>query len=179
MISVNLNNFVLHGTFGPFHRSMYRSELLQLLGPQDPDCYRGLAVFGSFAFDLCGEHGPINQIDLLIPHEVHESPANEYFADGWSRPQWLDCWPDHRLSWTIGAFHPHATFHSICEQLPELADARVDGDWASIDRQDIDVYESKSGVSMFFEKANDDTDDRTLSRLITRYSWGRHSLRAN
>ena len=91
-ISVNLDDFLLHGTFGPFNRKMFRPELLQLLGPQDADCYRDLAVFGSIAFDLCGEHGPINQIQLLIPHVVHD------------------------------------------------------------DRPEVDVYESESGVSMFFEK---------------------------
>ena len=175
-ISVNLNDFVLHGTFGPFNRKMFRPELLQLLGPQDPDCYIGLAVFGSIAFDLCGELGPVNQIQLLIPHVVHESPANEYFADRWSRPEWLDCWPDHRISWTIGAFHPNATFRSICEQLPELANSNRNGCWAWDGRPEVDVYESKSGVSMFFEKQNDVSDERTLSQLITGYHWGRNTL---
>lgn len=103
MINVNLNDFVLHGTFGPFNRSMFRSDLLQLLGPQDPDSYRNRATFGSIAFDLCGELGPIDQIQLLIPHVVYESPAADCFADRWSRPQWLDCWPDYQISWTIGA----------------------------------------------------------------------------
>lgn len=141
---------------------MFRPELLQLLGPPDPDCYKSLAVFGSYAFDLCGEHGPINQIDLLIPHVVHEIPPNEYFADRLSRLQWLDYWPDHRILWTIGAFHPHATFRSMCEQLAEVANSANNGIWASDDRPEIDVYDSNLGVLIYFEKASERTSGHSL-----------------
>jgi hypothetical protein len=140
MNTVDLDEFLLHGTLGPINRGTHRSQMF---------CH------------------------VNIPHSVHEHSPAPYFDDVWTRPDWLECWPDPRFRCSLGIVQPNSTFESLCKQAPILSSAKRTDEWGSVFSESCDAYRCQSDVIMIFEASEDFPRCRTLSRLVTSLAWQR------
>jgi hypothetical protein len=173
MNKVDLDEFLLRGTLGPINRRTHRSQLSQYLGPEDPGNYPALAVFSHVAFQYADDSKSIMFCHVNIPHSVHERSPAPYFDDLWTRPDWLECWPDPRFGCSMGIVQPNSTFESLCKQAPILSSAKRTDEWGPAFSESCDAYKCQSDVIMIFEASENVPHCRTLSRLVTSLVWQR------
>jgi len=166
MIEIDLVDFVLRGTIGPFSAQTNRDDIVSVLGPPDQPSYPTHVLYGNLCFDLAGGIGPLGLVQIAIPHEAQSICPHPDWAKTWTPPIWLKTWPDHRVAWKLGPFVPNATMTDIQNAIPELQELKPEEPlWVGQNDKRFHLLVPTSNVYIEFESLQKDAI-KTLSWLI-------------
>jgi hypothetical protein len=153
MIEVDLTEFVLRGTFGPFKRDMTRTQIVAILGPDDPGYHPDHAGYGNLVFDCVNRNGPPCAIQIAFPHATYKrEPPRDWIRD----------WPDKRLNWKLGCFRPELTVPMLKVWMPELNSIIVVEGTRYPGGRLLNAWVPLSRIDLTFESESD-TEEPTLS----------------
>ena len=160
MINVDLEQFAISGTLGPFSSSSTRAQIEQMLGASDGGDYPDFATYGNLSFDLAGSIGPPCRIQIAFPHRSHMTPANPNWQD-WTPPTCFDDWPDKRFHWNLGRFKPGLSLNVAIKSLDGFNKLEM---ISTTNGQQI-LHNSKSRVDLVFDR-DSKTGNVTLSHMV-------------